>query len=116
MIIKDNLSDPSEYCIKAQDFTNGKQIVEKENRRYVAKCEWPIHEIILGLFLQPNLLTNLVFLQGVVVLERLSSLLLGPVHRLCGGDLLSSPSPHTLRQCQLGTLADVRRIQVLGQW
>lgn len=61
-------------------------------------------------------LTQAVTDQGVVVVERVSSLLLGPVHKLCGGDLLSSPSPRTLRHCELGVVSAISKLQVLGQW
>lgn len=52
--------------------------------------------------------------QGVFVLERVSSLLLEPLHRLCGGDILSSTSSHTLLHFELGTLSSVSEVTVLG--
>ena len=54
--------------------------------------------------------------QGVVVLERLSSLLLDPVRVLCGGEGLSSATPLTVRQARLGCVSDLSWVRFQGQW
>ena len=54
--------------------------------------------------------------QGVIVLERLSSLLLDPVCTLCGGAVLSSTTPLTARQAELGALTNLSTVQFQGQW
>ncbi len=55
-------------------------------------------------------------IQGVLVLERLSSLLLEPVGALCGGEVLGLATPLTVRQAKLGAVADLSRVHFQGQW
>lgn len=51
-----------------------------------------------------------------MVLDRLSSLLLDPVHQLCGGEVLSATTPLTAGRAELGCVAGLSKVVYEDKW